>query len=241
MMRRTLSGNAKKRHAPPALSYRGITLAPVAAASKASSPARPASASLARYIARSAGTTGLRSFQDTNSNEWRIRCTIQVCTTVCRETALIASGKPFRPVHDGDQVSATPRFLNADRLVAKPLSGTLTRMASKKTKGKQASSGLFCHSATSSSTASVTAEIRSGETSMHRVPSGGADLAHAHAVRIHGYDLGVEIGKAALILGDQIRVEGAGTVTRDPEFDLRRARQNSQALLEKCFNHGVER
>ena len=52
-----------------------------------------------------------------------------------------------------------------------------------------------------------------------------ADLAHAHAARIHGDDLVVEIGKTALIFGDQLRVESAGPVTRNRQRHLRRARQ----------------
>jgi hypothetical protein len=37
-----------------------------------------------------------------------------------------------------------------------------------------------------------------------------ADLAHAHAARIHGDDLVVEVREAALVFGDQLRVEAAG-------------------------------
>ena len=53
-----------------------------------------------------------------------------------------------------------------------------------------------------------------------------ADLAHAHAARIHRHDLGVEVGKAALIPGDQLRIEGSCPVARDRQRHLRRARQN---------------
>lgn len=52
------------------------------------------------------------------------------------------------------------------------------------------------------------------------------DLAHPHAARIHGDDLLVEIGKAALIFGDQLRVEGAGPVARDRKRHLRVAGQD---------------
>jgi hypothetical protein len=53
-----------------------------------------------------------------------------------------------------------------------------------------------------------------------------AYLAHRHAARINGDDLGVEIGKAALVFGDQLRVECAGPVARDRKLHLRRARQH---------------
>src|SRR5829696_1258491 len=49
----------------------------------------------------------LRSFQEANSKEWRIRCTMQVCTTVSGKTALIASGKSFtRPCAGARTASA---------------------------------------------------------------------------------------------------------------------------------------
>ena len=56
-----------------------------------------------------------------------------------------------------------------------------------------------------------------------------ADLTHAHAPRIHRDDLVVEIRKAALVLGDQLRIEGPGPVARDRQCNLRRARQNRLA------------
>src|SRR6058998_982182 len=55
----------------------------------------------------------LRSFQDAKSMEWRIRCTMQVCTTVSGKTALIASGKPFRPSTTAMRISPMPRFLSS--------------------------------------------------------------------------------------------------------------------------------
>jgi hypothetical protein len=41
-----------------------------------------------------------------------------------------------------------------------------------------------------------------------------ADLAHRHAARVHRDDLLVEVRKAPLILGDQLRIESAGPVAR---------------------------
>src|SRR3954468_14844921 len=62
---------------------------------------------------RSAGTTGLRSFHETNSSECRIRCTTQVWMIVSGKTALIASGNPFRPSTTAMRMSPTPRFLSS--------------------------------------------------------------------------------------------------------------------------------
>src|SRR5829696_4492620 len=56
---------------------------------------------------RSAGTPGLRSFQETNSSECRIRCTTQVWMIVSGKTALIASGNPFRPSTTAMRMSPT--------------------------------------------------------------------------------------------------------------------------------------
>src|SRR6187200_1247871 len=53
-----------------------------------------------------------------------------------------------------------------------------------------------------------------------------ADLAHAHAARIHRDDLVVEVREATLISGDQLRVEGAGPVPRNRQPHLRAAGQN---------------
>ncbi|CAM5602904.1 hypothetical protein ATER59S_05514 [Aquamicrobium terrae] len=53
-----------------------------------------------------------------------------------------------------------------------------------------------------------------------------ADLAHAHAARIHGDDLVVELGEAALIFGDRLRIERAGPVPWDRKLHLRRACQH---------------
>jgi hypothetical protein len=44
------------------------------------------------------------------------------------------------------------------------------------------------------------------------------DLAGAHAAGVHRHDLVVEAGEAALVLGDQLRVEGRQPVARDLQF-----------------------
>ncbi len=52
------------------------------------------------------------------------------------------------------------------------------------------------------------------------------DLPHGHAARIHRDDLVVEIGKAALIFGDQLRIERPGPVARNRQRHFRRAGQH---------------
>ena len=47
-----------------------------------------------------------------------------------------------------------------------------------------------------------------------------ADLAHAHAAGVHQNNLVVEIRKPALILGDQLWIEGAGAVARNRQVDF---------------------
>src|SRR4051794_289852 len=60
-----------------------------------------------------AAATGLRSFQDTKLRLWRSRWTMQVCTVACGKTAVIASGKPFRPSTTAISRSSTPRFFSS--------------------------------------------------------------------------------------------------------------------------------
>lgn len=48
-----------------------------------------------------------------------------------------------------------------------------------------------------------------------------ADLSHTHAPCIHGDDRVIEIGKAALAFGNQLRVEGPRLVARDQQRHLR--------------------
>lgn len=45
------------------------------------------------------------------------------------------------------------------------------------------------------------------------------DLTGAHAARIHRDDLVIEAGKATLILGDQLRIEAARSITRNLDLD----------------------
>ena len=54
-------------------------------------------------MALSAGTTGLRSFHDTNRSEWRIRCTIQVLDDRIGEHGGNRLGETLQAVDDGDQ------------------------------------------------------------------------------------------------------------------------------------------
>ena len=53
-----------------------------------------------------------------------------------------------------------------------------------------------------------------------------ADLTNRHPARIHRNDLVVEIGKPALILGDQLRIESPGTIPRHRKGHLRTAGQH---------------
>ena len=52
------------------------------------------------------------------------------------------------------------------------------------------------------------------------------DLAGAHAAGVHGDDLVVEAGEAALVLGDELRVEGRQPVARDLQLELAGAGQH---------------
>ena len=45
--------------------------------------------------------------------ELRMRWTMQVCTIVGGNTAVIASGNPFRPSMTAIRMSSTPRFLSS--------------------------------------------------------------------------------------------------------------------------------
>src|SRR5579872_1474627 len=58
---------------------------------------------------------------------------------------------------------------------------------------------------------------------LHKMP---LDLPNRQATGIHRHDLVVEAGKAALILGDQLRIEGSFPVARHRDLQLRRIGQN---------------
>ena len=57
------------------------------------------------------------------------------------------------------------------------------------------------------------------------------DLAHAHAAGVHRDDLVVEAGKAPLVLGDQLRIEGGQPIARDLQLDLAGVGQNRLAAI----------
>jgi hypothetical protein len=66
---------------------------------------------------------GLRSFAscaqslcEAYLNEFRNRCTMQVCTIVFSHTVLTASGRPFSPSQTSMHTSRTPRFLISDKI-----------------------------------------------------------------------------------------------------------------------------
>src|SRR5215213_7806773 len=96
--------------APPALGDRGIFAPPRADIERVER--RLAGFGVLGTV-RSSPAMALRSFQEANSMEWRIRCTMQVCTTVSGKTALIASGKPFSPSTTAMRISPMPRFLSS--------------------------------------------------------------------------------------------------------------------------------
>ena len=52
------------------------------------------------------------------------------------------------------------------------------------------------------------------------------DLPDAHAAGVHRDDLVVEARKAALVLGDQLRLERAAPIARDLQLDLARVREH---------------
>jgi hypothetical protein len=52
------------------------------------------------------------------------------------------------------------------------------------------------------------------------------NLPRGHAARIHRHDLLVEAGEAALITGDQLRIERPFPIAGNPDVELRGLRQN---------------
>ena len=57
------------------------------------------------------------------------------------------------------------------------------------------------------------------------------DLTRAHAACVHRDYLVIEPGETALILGEQLRIEAAGMVTRDVDLDLASVRQHRLAAI----------
>lgn len=78
--------------------------------SKAPSATSAATASMALWIPYRAATTSLRSLKETKSRPLRKRWTMQVYTLAFGKTAVIASGKPFRPSTTAISRSSTPWF-----------------------------------------------------------------------------------------------------------------------------------
>ena len=56
-------------------------------------------------------------------------------------------------------------------------------------------------------------------------------LTRAHAARIHRDNLVIEPGEPPLVLGDQLRIEAALTVTRNVDIDLAGVGDNSLAAI----------
>src|SRR5215813_12491890 len=59
------------------------------------------------------GRIALRSFHETKAKLFLIRCTMQVCTTVCGNSEVIASGKPLKPSTTAIRMSLTPRAFSS--------------------------------------------------------------------------------------------------------------------------------
>src|SRR5688572_12823310 len=109
--------------------------------------------------------------------------------------------------------TASARYTALLRTVAS--SRIFTRSASKNTTGYIGSSGRLCHAVTSATTASVTALIKSGETSTAYISFRKAlNLTHRHAPRIQGNHLVVEASNAPLMFANQLRLEAGLAITR---------------------------
>ena len=63
----------------------------------------------------------------------------------------------------------------------------------------------------------------------HRAQQGGPGSKHRHAAGIQAQDLVVEAVEPRLALGDELRLETAGTVTRNRNLDLAVLRQDRLA------------
>src|SRR6516165_10451089 len=80
-----------------------------------------------------AGRIALRSFHDTKARLLRIRCTMQVCTTVCGNTDVIASGKPLSPSTTAMRMSLTPRALSSLTTLSQNLAPSVCSIHSPRT------------------------------------------------------------------------------------------------------------
>src|SRR6478672_1293197 len=80
-----------------------------------------------------AGRIALRSFRDTKARLLRIRWTMQVCTTVCGNTDVIASGKPLSPSTTAMRISLTPRALSSLTTLSQNLAPSVCSIQSPRT------------------------------------------------------------------------------------------------------------
>src|SRR3954464_3928426 len=203
---------------------------------------------------RSAGTTGFRSFHETNSSECRIRCTTQVWMIVSGKTALIASGNPFRPSTTAMRMSPTPRFLSSfmTRSLLDPKAENVLGAVRLDAEGDvdclvadhALVSDLDPHGVEEDERVTrlqwTVLPFRHGLQNRvrHRRDQIGGDLEpielhevalnlpRGHAARIHRHDLLVEAGEAALIPGDQLRIERPFPIAGNPDVELRGLCQN---------------
>lgn len=98
-------------------------------------------------------------------------------------------------------------------------SRTLTHRASTNNTAQHEPRGRFCHSMISSATASLTFEIRSGETYTVNIREVNPDVPHSHAAGIQREDGVVEPIKPAQAFWDNRGLERPVAVTRNPHID----------------------
>src|SRR5215217_2175958 len=179
---------------------------------------------------------------------------MQVWTVASGKTAVIASGKPFRPSTTAISTSSTPRFLSSLMTRSQNLAPSVCSIHSPRISlvispnperhvdGFVADQGLLAdlHPQRVKEDQRVDRLERADLPGRDLVQDGicdGADqvgrdldaiqltqvpddLAGAHAARVHRDHLVVEARKAALILGDQLRIEAGLAVARDLQIEL---------------------
>ena len=180
---------------------------------------------------------------------------MQVWTVASGKTAVIASGKPFRPSTTAISTSSTPRFLSSvmtrsqnlapfglldpqpqdllgavgpnaerdmDRLVADQ--GLVADLHPQRVKEDQRVDRLERAGLPGGDLVQDGIRDRADQVGrdldaiqLAQVPD---DLAGAHAPGVHRDHLVVEAGEAALILGDQLRIEAGLAIARDLQVQL---------------------
>src|SRR6202008_3504203 len=183
-----------------------------------------------------AGRIALRSFHDTKARLLRIRCTMQVCTTVCGNTDVIASGKPLSPSTTAMRMSLTPRALSSLTTLSQNLAPSVCSIHSPRTS--------FSPSGLSARATKKPHRIARVERPVLPLPNlvddrvgdpadevgrdfravqlghVALDLPNRHAACIEAQNLVVEPVEPRLPLGDQLRFETAGPIARHRNLDF---------------------